>query len=63
MYKELERAIKHEHEVILSLTDGSKIAGIPRWGENMSNVRIKTVESVVWVPLNEIKHVTILLTL
>lgn len=63
MYKELKKAIKYEHEVILSLIDGSQITGIPRWGEDRSRVKIQSQEKSVWVPLYEIEHVTTIIPL
>ena len=64
MYAYIAKAIKAEQEIILTLVDGSKLSGIPSWGEDRSRVRIKSPDKVVvWVPLNEIDHVTDLITL
>lgn len=61
MYTQIANAIKSKQEIILSLVDGSKISGFPSWGEDRSRVRIKSQDKVVWVPLEEIMHVTTLL--
>lgn len=63
MYAYLAKAIKANQEIVLSLVDGSKIAGLPSWGEDRSRVRINSPDKVVWVPLDEIDHVTDLITL
>lgn len=63
MYTYIAKAIKAKREIILSLVDGSKISGLPNWGEDRSRVRIKSMDKTIWVPLNEIKHVTQLLTI
>lgn len=62
MYRNLNNAIKAEHEVILTLVDKSKITGVPSWGEDRTRVKIKSPENVVWIPLDEIQHVTTLLS-
>ncbi|MNP66937.1 hypothetical protein D3C76_1627060 [compost metagenome] len=59
--RELTIAIEQGHELILSLVDSSIISGIPSWGEDRSRVRIKLPNNVIWVPLDEIEHVTTLL--
>lgn len=63
MYTYIAKAIKAGQEIILSLTDNSKIAGMPSWGEDRSRVKINSQDQVVWIPLNEILHVTTLLCL
>lgn len=60
MYTYIAKAISAQQEIIISLVDGSKIAGMPSWGEDRSRVRIKSANKVVWVPLAEIKLTTIL---
>ncbi len=59
MYRSLVKAIKADQEVIFSLLDGSKISGFPSWGVDRSRVRIKLADTTVWVPLDEVEHVTI----
>jgi hypothetical protein len=63
LYTYIAKAIIAKREIILSLVDGSKISGLPNWGEDQSRVRIKSIDKTIWVPLNEIKHVTQLLTI
>lgn len=58
MYTYIAKAIKADQEIILSLMDGSKISGVPSWGEDRSRVRIKSPSEVIWIPLDEIEHVT-----
>lgn len=60
MYTYISKAIKAKQEIILSLADGSKISGLPSWGVDRSRVKIKSPERIIWVPVDEIKHVTIL---
>ncbi|MGG1878803.1 hypothetical protein ABDI30_14685 [Paenibacillus cisolokensis] len=59
--KAIKTAIKTNDEIILTLKDQSKIAGIASWGEDKSRVKIKSADKVVWIPLNEILHVTTIL--
>ncbi|MNZ87418.1 hypothetical protein D3C78_1062750 [compost metagenome] len=58
MFTYIAKAIKAEQEIILSLKNGSKISGAPSWGKDRTRVRIKSLDKVVWVPLDEIEHVT-----
>ena len=57
----IAKAIKENKEVILTLKDNSKISGLPSWGKDHSRVKIKSPNKVVWIPLNEITHVTTIL--
>lgn len=59
MHAFITNAIKTNQEIIVSLKDGSKISGVPSWGESQ-RVKIKTQERVVWVPLIDIELVTTL---
>lgn len=61
MYRYIDSAVKSNCEIILTLKDQSKIAGLPSWGEDHSRVKIKLPDKVVWIPLNEITHVTTIL--
>ena len=63
MYTYIAKAIKAGQEIILTLEDGSKINGMPSWGEDRSRVKINSEDQVVWIPLNEIQHVTTLLSI
>ncbi len=54
----IAKAIKENKEVILTLKDNSKISGLPSWGEDRSRIKIKSDERSIWIPLNEIVHVT-----
>ncbi|WP_433943448.1 hypothetical protein [Paenibacillus sp. SN-8-1] len=53
----LQAAIDRGETVTIVHMDESA-TGIPSWGEDRSRVKIKTGEGAVWVPLDEIKHVT-----
>ena len=55
---ELKAAIELQHNVILTLDDGTTITGLPSWGTNRDTVKIKADEGLVWVPIEEIAHVT-----
>lgn len=57
----IAKVIKENKEVILTLKDNSIISGLPSWGEDHSRVKIKSPDKVVWIPLNEIAHVTTIL--
>ncbi|WMT39736.1 hypothetical protein RE628_20420 [Paenibacillus sp. D2_2] len=63
MYTYISKAIEARQELVLSLVDGSTIAGIPSWGEDRSRVQIKSPDKVVWIPLDEIQHVTTLVSI
>lgn len=63
MYTYIAKAISAQHEIIVSLVDGSKIAGMPSWGEDQSRVRITSTAKIVWIPLDEIEHVTTLISI
>lgn len=55
---ELKMAVTLQHEVVLTLYNGDSITGLPKWGEDPKRVKLRTVEGAVWVPLEEIEHVT-----
>ncbi|MNO88322.1 hypothetical protein D3C76_797640 [compost metagenome] len=55
---ELKMAVTLEHQIILTLYNGDTISGLPKWGEDPKRVKLRTVEGAVWVPLEEIEHVT-----
>jgi len=61
LYTYISKAISAQHEIIVSLVDGSKVAGMPSWGEDKSRVSIKLTDKIVWIPLDEIEHVTTLI--
>ncbi|GIO42287.1 hypothetical protein [Paenibacillus apis] len=61
MYTYIAKAIKVNREIILTLKDNSKIAGLPSWGQDHSRIKIKSDERTIWIPLNEIVHVTTIL--
>lgn len=63
MYTYIAKAINAQHEIIVSLVDGSKIAGMPSWGEDQNRVRVKSADKIVWIPLDEIEHVTTLISI
>ncbi|WP_410769806.1 hypothetical protein [Fontibacillus sp. BL9] len=55
---ELKMAVTLEHQVVLTLENGSSVVGLPKWGSRPEKVQIRTIEGAVWVMLEEIKHVT-----
>lgn len=59
MYTYIDKAIQSRSELNLLLDDGSRFAGMPSWGMDRSRVKIKAPGMAVWVPLSEIRHVTI----
>lgn len=63
MNSDIAKAIKAKQEIILSLFDGSELSGVPSWGEDRIRVRIISPDRSIWVPLDEIEHVTTLLTI
>ncbi|WP_422657353.1 hypothetical protein ACK8P5_16525 [Paenibacillus sp. EC2-1] len=57
--KELNAAIKNIHSVTIRLLDGEVLQGIP---ENCSDrVKLRRNNGVIWVPVEDIKHVSRLL--
>ncbi|GIO84511.1 hypothetical protein J25TS5_14430 [Paenibacillus faecis] len=63
MYTYIAKAISAQHEVIVSLVGGSKITGFPSWGEDRTRVKVVSPEKKVWIPLDEIEHVTTLISI
>ncbi|RUT48587.1 hypothetical protein EJP82_01200 [Paenibacillus anaericanus] len=63
MYTYIAKAIQAEQEIIISLVDGSKISGMPSWGEDRTRVKVASSDKAVWVPLDEIEHVTTLFSM
>ncbi|MNW46830.1 hypothetical protein D3C74_241430 [compost metagenome] len=57
----IAKAIRGNREIILTLKDNSKIVGLPSWGEDRSRIKIKSDERSIWIPLDEIMHVTTIL--
>lgn len=57
----IAKAIQGNREIILTLKDNSKIVGLPSWGEDRSRVKIKSDRRSIWIPLDEIMHVTTIL--
>lgn len=63
MYTYISKAIVSGHEIIVSLLDGSKVTGFPGWGEDRTRVKVVSPEKQVWIPLDEIEHVTTLISI
>ncbi|WP_435925134.1 hypothetical protein [Paenibacillus sp. DYY-L-2] len=61
MYTYIAKAIEAGQEIVITLLDGSKISGLPSWGEDRTGVNITTSEKMDWIPFNEIGHVKTLL--
>ncbi|MNL16078.1 hypothetical protein D3C87_1371010 [compost metagenome] len=55
---ELSMAISLGHQVMLKLVSNEVVSGRPFWGLVTTRVKVKTTEGPIWIPLDEIKHVT-----
>lgn len=58
MHTYIDKAVTAQLILFILTIDGDKIAGIPSWGLSYSRVKIVAPCLTVWVPLNEIRHVS-----
>lgn len=60
MYTYINKAIQACKPLYLLLDDGSEVRGIPSWGINRSwlKLSISELRATIWIPLDDIKHVT-----
>lgn len=58
MYTYIDKAVNEQHIVFILTKYGDKIAGIPSWGIVRNRVKITAPGLTVYVPLDEIRHVS-----
>lgn len=63
MKKEVEIAIKRNQQIIVHNTSGQTVTGFPERAADSSILSLRTVQGNVWIPFDEVEHVTRLLTL
>lgn len=59
MYTYIDKAVQSCRPLSLLLDDGSQLIGLPSWPLDRSRIKIKAPDGVAWIPLADIKHVTI----
>jgi hypothetical protein len=62
MQKEIELAIKRGHPMFIKSVDGSTLTGIPEPSNNPDKLKIRTPLGHFWIPLDEVSHVSCLIT-
>ncbi|CAI6068806.1 hypothetical protein PAECIP112173_02095 [Paenibacillus sp. JJ-100] len=63
MKKEVEIAIRRNQQILVRNTSGQTVTGFPERSADSSILSLRTVQGSVWIPFDEVEHVTRLLTI
>ena len=63
MKKEVEIAIRRKQQIMVRNTSGQTVTGYPEHTADTSILSLRTVHGSLWIPFDEVEHVTRLLSI